>query len=671
MHKDIIADLARSGLTVEDIEIEELPGAYRIVYRTNKGHRHPTMWRQRNLDPAATNKYIGPTAEVVGEQACHPFLSGFINWEYGTKPRMIVEGEKKAACASKYLGVEAIGIGGVWMWVGPPNKRLNQTLHPQLAEVLRPGEVVEVVFDSDTAEKHNLQWAITGLRLALIEHGCIPKIVVIPPNGDEKVGLDDWVMQDPDHAKELWQTLPRTDGLEFLESPASLAHRLGLQVNEDGAPIPNSHNYGKLLTGIEFYRKHIWFNEFLGQFETNLFGKRGELYWQEASDTLLQQDIQFRTPFRRIGRDVTRELRISLRADPEFCRDPHIEWLNGLVWDGKPRIEDCFVRYFGAEDSEYTRAVGIAWWTAVAARGLSPGCQMDNMLVLEGQQGIGKTRSLRALFQEGYIELSGCKDDRDYQQRTLGATCCDFDELGHFRKADLDWLKGFITQKVSTACFKYDRELTRYPRRNVFVGTTNGDDYLKDRSGNRRYWPMRCYRQIEVEELERDREQLFAEAVHSYKIGTPWHFDNSLAQDMQDARMTIDLHAEALESFFENPASMRRYSVAKAHGGNGQYAKSGVFAFITLKEMLNKLGLTLQDGTSHRIAQVAKSVAARHGFELAERVRTGAIEDRMLYQWEKDTTKLNVYRHELDHGEAATPLPESMYASIKNFGGKF
>ncbi len=209
----------------------------------------------------------------------------------------------------------------------------------------------------------------------------------------------------------------------------------------------------------------------------------------------------------------------------EITVHPVRDHLGALAWDGVPRIETWVCRYLGAEDTAFNRSVGALWLISAVARIFRPGVKADHMLVLEGPQGARKSTALKILAGEDWFtdELPdlGSKDAAMHMQ---GVWIIEIAELDAIGKAEVSRIKAFLTRTTDRFRPPYGRYTIEVPRQCVFAGTVNPDTYLRDETGNRRFWPVRCGT-IDIDALARDRDQLWAEAVARFRAGAIWWLD--------------------------------------------------------------------------------------------------------------------------------------------------
>lgn len=226
--------------------------------------------------------------------------------------------------------------------------------------------------------------------------------------------------------------------------------------------------------------------------------------------------------------------------------DPLQDYLAGVAWDRKPRIDNWLSAYLGADPSAYTRAIGAKFLIGAVARARKPGCKNDTMPVLEGPQGIGKSTAIRYLFgAQFFIDDLSDFASKDSFQLIQGAWCCEVAELSAMQKSETADVKKFLSKVQDKYRAPYERAPISVPRRTVFVGTVNpelGSGYLRDSTGARRFWPIEC-RKIDLRGILSDRDQLWAEAVVRFEAGEKWHLEDAaevaLAEREQLARREI------------------------------------------------------------------------------------------------------------------------------------
>lgn len=220
---------------------------------------------------------------------------------------------------------------------------------------------------------------------------------------------------------------------------------------------------------------------------------------------------------------------------------PVRRYLRSVKWDEVSRIGELLPTYFGCVDTPYARRVGEIFMLSAAARILRPGCKVDTMLVLEGGQGIGKTRAVQALFggDKWYMDAQRSPTEKDFFQELVGKWGVEIGEMTSFTKAEHNKVKQTLSATSDTYRPSYGRYARTFPRQCVFVGTTNEDQYLRDPTGARRYLPVRVS-MVDVEKLTADRDQLWAEAVSRLCAGEEWWQLPLAAGDEQEQRYMED-----------------------------------------------------------------------------------------------------------------------------------
>jgi predicted P-loop ATPase len=221
------------------------------------------------------------------------------------------------------------------------------------------------------------------------------------------------------------------------------------------------------------------------------------------------------------------------------------------VWKGDKLLDTWAIDYLGAEDTPFVRAVSRRWMISAVARVMEPGCKADAMLVLEGAQGIGKSSVLAALGGEWFSDqLGGEIGSRDAKAGLVGKWIIEHSELAHLNRSAVERMKAFFTEQVDQYRPAYGRNEVEVPRQCVFAGTTNTSDYLRDETGNRRFWPVACKGPCLPDKVKEVRDQLWAEAVQAYRNGEVWWLQGdeiiSKAKEEQAARVQDDAWDEAI-----------------------------------------------------------------------------------------------------------------------------
>ncbi|MCA8431889.1 virulence-associated E family protein [Burkholderia seminalis] len=250
-------------------------------------------------------------------------------------------------------------------------------------------------------------------------------------------------------------------------------------------------------------------------------------YWTDADTTNLRAYIE-----RRYMLTAAKEHAVdAVHTHAERNRfHPLREWLDALEWDGVKRLDAWLATYCGADDTPYVREVGRRFLISAVARVFRPGCKADHMLVLEGPQGIGKSRTVRALAgDEFYSDAVPDMDDaRQTGETVAGVWLLENSEIVGLRKHEANAVKAFLSRSEDAFRPAYGREQVYQPRQFVMVGTCNRDGegtYLRDETGGRRFWPVPV-RACDIAALTADRAQLLAEAVAAFRDGEVWWIED-------------------------------------------------------------------------------------------------------------------------------------------------
>lgn len=326
---------------------------------------------------------------------------------------------------------------------------------------------------------------------------------------------------------------------------------------------------------------------------------------QDHHYTQLRIDLE-RRKFEPIGRELIRDAVGLVAYENRF--DSAQAWLEGLAWDGVPRVERFFIDCFGTEDSAYTRAVGKYLWSALAGRILVPGVKADMVPILEGDQGLRKTTAVGAIAPapEFFVEVGLAEKEEDLSRKMRGALVAEIAELDGLHTKEVESIKKFITRTHEKWIPKYKEFATTFPRRLVFIGTTNKTELLADETGNRRWLPMHV-ESADVERIERERNQLWAEGMALFKRGgVCWQGLDVLSLDAHREYAVTDPWEDRILEWINTPTTFD-------DGKNCELNGDVPFRLDHLAiEVLNIQPRDLDKLVKNRVGGVLK----KHGFEL-------------------------------------------------------
>lgn len=302
----------------------------------------------------------------------------------------------------------------------------------------------------------------------------------------------------------------------------------------ENEPALQGIRYNELSNGIEVKGKLPW--------------PRPNKYWRDVDDAHLYTwvadtyGVQF--PESRFSKAL------STVADKRRF-NPLREYIQNLPeWDGVPRVDTLLVDYLGAEDSAYVRAVTRKTLIGAIQRVLEPGCKFDTVLVLDGKPGIGKSTLLRKLGGKWFSDSLSLADTRDKTaaEKLQGVWIMEIGEMQGTRKADIDVMKGFISRQVDEYRAAYGRVVERHPRTAIICGTTNSaTGFLRDTTGNRRFWPVTVNGggRLSVWEMtEETRAQIWAEAMAFVAEGETSFLDAEMEREAAKAQQAALMYDE-------------------------------------------------------------------------------------------------------------------------------
>lgn len=321
----------------------------------------------------------------------------------------------------------------------------------------------------------------------------------------------------------------------------SLFHR-----NQENEIKSTSHNIGLIVANDIRLHGTLAYNEFLQEIvirrEPKRVKKRREsakkivnldsLIWRkidpingspftDSHENAIRMLIEAPTTQGGYGIKVSdRDLRTAIDAAAQICRfHPVKEKLEQVEWDGVRRMDQLFVRFLGAADTPYHRETAVKMLVAAIARIYEPGHKFDNVVILEGVQGKRKSTFIETLAFGWFAELEGDLHDRKAMvEKMQGAWILEIPELQGFSKAEVTTIKGLVSSRHDKVRMAYARRAFVFQRQCIFMGSTNEDEYLRDPTGGRRFWPIHCAieTEIDIPMLEAVLPQVWAEALHQY-----------------------------------------------------------------------------------------------------------------------------------------------------------
>lgn len=317
---------------------------------------------------------------------------------------------------------------------------------------------------------------------------------------------------------------------------------------------------------------------------------------------------------------------------------PVREYLNGLTWDGTPRVDDLLIRYCGAEDNAYTRAVTRKWMVGAVKRIMQPGCKMDYMLMLIGEQGTGKSSIPRILAKEDWFldSLQKLESSKDTIERMQGKWIIEVAEFAAVKRSDMDAVKAFLTAQNDTIRFSYGHRATTLKRQCIFFATSNDKTSLNDPTGNRRFWPIFCPNTDRFKvnrELPNEVDQLWAEAVVRWREGETLYLDDATeqeAREMQDRARMDSGELGMLEAFLNMPVPEDYYSMTlyqqkelyeafKNNDPTGEYLRNAICIRQIRNEMVGEQLDSIRAGNDSVARNIGRLMDAMPGWHRAKK----------------------------------------------------
>lgn len=334
---------------------------------------------------------------------------------------------------------------------------------------------------------------------------------------------------------------------QYKKEVSIIQYRVPMKIGKNGEPLLCVENFSRILDEDPEWKDIFLFNELSGTPEWLEDGK--PVRWVDKDDSRLRAYIE-----KNYGIYSKDKLDDALRVKFYQHRyHPIRDRILALKWDGIPRIEGLLHKWMGVEDSPYSREVSRLIFAGGVNRAFNPGCKFDDMAVLVGKrQGEGKSTFVRWLAMEDqfYREVTEIEGQRGIEA-IEGAWICEMGELLALKRTkDVEMVKSYVSRQVDAYRRPFDKRVDEHPRQCIFIGTTNNIEFLTDKTGNRRYYPVVCNNHgrdlfDREEEVRADIAQCWAEAYERYKAG------NMPAVANRDLLLTIqEKQAEAVEDDF-------------------------------------------------------------------------------------------------------------------------
>lgn len=326
---------------------------------------------------------------------------------------------------------------------------------------------------------------------------------------DDFDGLDDAEL--PEDYNDEWKA-----ELEYTKSGKLLCNIANIILILENDPALAGHIVHDLFTGMDSAKDGLPWNKNANQ-------------WTDTDDANLRVWLEKHY-------DITGKEKIADALTAVLTRHsyhPIRDYLSGLTWDGVPRLDRIIIDYMGAEDSELNRAMSRKHFVAAVARVFNPGCKYDYCLIMSGAEGIGKSTLLRVMGGRWFNDSITTLEGKEGMEQLRRAWVVELGELSSIKRSDVEQVKAHLSKQVDIYRAAYARRVLEHPRQCVFCGTTNEALFLKGDTGNRRFWVIPVVAELRKykdwsEAIRRDRDQLWAEAVHYYKQGEPLYLSEEL-----------------------------------------------------------------------------------------------------------------------------------------------
>jgi putative DNA primase/helicase len=319
-----------------------------------------------------------------------------------------------------------------------------------------------------------------------------------------------------------------------------------LEYTEQGKLRSTISNFSLIIENEPLLKGKIAYNEFsnravvIGQLPWRKKGNMGD--WNDTDDSGLREFIE-----KYYGISSTAKCADALALSFEnHSFHPIKDYLESLTWDGVERVNTLFIDYLGAEDNSYVRTVARKIIVAAVARVFVPGIKFDNMPVLAGPQGMGKSTIIKKIGQQWYSDSLTTVSGKEAYEQLQGVWILEMGEMMATKKADIEATKHFLSKTEDIYRVAYGRRTSRFSRQCIFIGTTNDREFLRDKTGNRRFWPIDVgivpHKKSVFDDLNQyEIDQVWAEAVDLWRAGEKLYLTG---EEEKEAKKQQEEHSE-------------------------------------------------------------------------------------------------------------------------------
>lgn len=328
-----------------------------------------------------------------------------------------------------------------------------------------------------------------------------------------------------------------------------------LNKEKEKVTIVNTENVVRILKYHPEFKGKLRYDKFKNTLEIFRNDRWEEMLDHESINIQTRISVLF-SSFLKVSKAMVEDALNKVIHDNEIRSIP--DFIKSLTWDKEPRLDLWLTYAFGTANDEYHQKIGSNWMKGLVNRAINPGAKFDNVLVLEGKQGLKKSLALSTLgnIHEmiNHLETTMSAGSKDFFMSFVGKLIVEFSEGETLTRSETKQLKGIITTAYDNYREPYARKSKDHPRWCVFAMTTNEDTYLKDDTGNRRWLPVKVLLdECNIEWIKENREQLYAEAYHrvinlkeSY-----WEFPKELLEEAQDERRVEDINADVVVDWYK------------------------------------------------------------------------------------------------------------------------